>query len=143
MWTHFEDFPRFFRYVKEVRELGDGRSQWVVDLLGRQEWTARNEEWIEERQIGWRTLEGDVTHSGRVHFEPVGADRTRVTVRIDYDPPGGLLGDLGDKLGGGSAFEAALQEDLENFAQMVGSAQPTELEHAGDNYLFHRSRGAA
>jgi len=137
MWAHFEDFPRFLRHVKEVQELGDGRSRWVVDMMGRQEWTAVNEDWIEQRQIGWRTTEGDVTHSGRVTFEALGPGRTRIQVRIDYDPPGGLLGDLGDFLGAGKAFERALQQDLDDFARMVNEARPEELEHAGERYLFH------
>jgi uncharacterized membrane protein len=51
--------------------------------------------------------------------------QTLVDVFIAYNPPAGALGDAGEKLGAGSRFEKALQQDLDNFARMVDQAPAT------------------
>ncbi len=37
MWTHFNDFPKFMHFVKEVTYYDDQRSHWVADIVGRHE----------------------------------------------------------------------------------------------------------
>jgi hypothetical protein len=62
---------------------------------------------------------------------------------LAYDPPAGALGDLGEVLGAGKALEAALQKDLENFAQMVREAPPGALDPESSSYIFHKDSAAA
>jgi len=66
-----------------------------------------------------------------------------VNVLVRYNPPAGVLGDVGEKLGAGSRFEKALQQDLDNFARMVDQAPPGALEPTSSNYLFHSGSAAA
>jgi uncharacterized membrane protein len=33
-WTQFEEFPRFMSGVREVRQLGDTMTHWVVEIGG-------------------------------------------------------------------------------------------------------------
>jgi len=48
---------------------------------------------IENRQMGWRSLEGSmVDHSGRVQFEEDPAGGTRVQVEMCYVPIAGAVG---------------------------------------------------
>jgi uncharacterized membrane protein len=68
---------------------------------------------------------------------------TLVDVFIAYNPPAGVLGDAGEKLGAGSRFEKALQEDLDNFARMVHQAPPGALDPQSSSYLFHSGSAAA
>jgi uncharacterized membrane protein len=142
LYTHFNDYPKFMTFVKEVTYLDDQRSHWVAGVVGRHEWDAVNEAWIPDQQIGWRSVDG-VSNSGRVTFEPAGTDRTRVTVTVEYQPPAGLLGSLGEALGAGGEFERRLQHDLQHFARMVEQAPPGALDPASSAYLFHGESAAA
>jgi uncharacterized membrane protein len=142
LFSHFNDFPKFMTYVKEVTYYDEQRSHWVADMLGHHEWDAVNEGWIPDRQIGWRSVDG-LDNSGRVVFEDLGEGRTRVTVTVEYDPPAGILGDAGEALGAGSRFESALQTDLDHFAAMVREAPPGALDPESSHYLFHSGSAAA
>jgi uncharacterized membrane protein len=142
MFTHFNDFPKFMHFVKEVTYRDDQTSHWVVDVMGRHAWDAVNDGWIENQQIGWRSTDG-LQNWGKVTFQPVNDTQTQVTVDIHYTPPVGVLGNVGEKLGAGSRFEHALQEDLNHFAKMVLDAPPGALDPTSSNYLFHQRSAAA
>jgi ribosome-associated toxin RatA of RatAB toxin-antitoxin module len=142
LYTHFNDYPKFMSFVKEVTYLDDQRSHWVVDVVGTHEWDAVNEDWVPDRRIGWRSVDG-LKNSGRVTFEPSGADATRLTVDITYEPPAGLLGAIGEALGAGGQFERRLRHDLEHFAAMVEQAPPGALDPTSSAYLFHSGSAAA
>jgi hypothetical protein len=142
LFSHFNDYPKFMTYVKEVTYSDDQHSHWVVDVAGRHEWDAVNVGWVPDRRIGWRST-GGVEHSGRVTFEPVGADRTLLTVAVVYEPPAGVLGQLAEALGAGGHFEARLQHDLDHFARMVEQAPPGALDPLSSSYLFHEGSAAA
>ncbi len=142
MWTHFNDFPKFMRFVKEVTYIDDQRSHWVVDVVGRHEWDAINGPWQENREISWRSTDC-LENSGRVTFQSVGNNQTRIDVYVFYNPPAGTLGDLGEKLGAGKQFDQALQRDLTHFAKMVDEAPPGALDPTASNYLFHSDSAAA
>jgi uncharacterized membrane protein len=142
LFTHFNDFPKFMSFVKEVTYYDDQRSHWVADLVGHHEWDAENQDWIENRQVGWHSTNG-LENAGRVTFQTVGAMQTLVDVLISYNPPAGILGDAGEKLGVGSRFENALQHDLDNFARMVDQAPPGALDPNSSDYLFHSDSAAA
>ncbi len=142
LFTHFNDFPKFMSFVKEVTYRDDQNSHWVADVVGRQEWDAVNENWITDQQIGWRSTSG-VENFGKVTFQPINADQTKVDVFINYNPPAGVLGDIGENLGVGSRFEKALQNDLEHFSRMVDEAPAGALDPNSSNYLFHGDSAAA
>lgn len=142
LFTHFNDFPKFMSYVKEVTYDDDQRSHWVADVVGHHEWDAVNENWIEDKQIGWRSTDG-LQNSGVVRFTPVGDMQTRIDVTIHYDPPAGWLGDIGETLGAGKKFEQTLQHDLDNFAEMVAQAPRGALDPNSSSYLFHEDSAAA
>jgi uncharacterized membrane protein len=142
LFSHFNDFPKFMSYVKEVTYFDAQRSHWVVDVLGRHEWDAVNENWIENKQIGWRSTDG-LENSGVVRFSPVNDNATHVDMTIDYNPPAGWIGDIGENLGAGKKFERALQYDLANFAEMVAQAPRGALDPNSSSYLFHGDSAAA
>jgi uncharacterized membrane protein len=142
LFTHFNDFPKFMSFVKEVTYYDDQTSHWVAQVAGQHEWDAVNDQCIPDRQVGWHSTKG-LDNFGKVTFEPVGADRTKVDVFINYNPPAGILGDVGEKLGIGSRFEHVLQNDLNHFAHMVEEAPPGALDPTSSNYLFHSESAAA
>lgn len=142
LFTHFNDFPKFMSFVKEVTYYDDQRSHWVAQVVGQHEWDAANENWIENRQVGWRSYNG-LENYGKVTFQSVGNNQTQVDVYIYYNPPAGILGDTGEALGGGSNFDSKLQNDLNNFANMVNQAPPGALDPNSSSYLFHGGSAAA
>ena len=142
LFTHFNDFPKFMHFVTEVTYLDDQRSHWVADIVGRHEWDAVNENWVPQQQIGWRSTDG-LQNAGKVTFQSLGANQTRVDVDISYNPPVGVLGDAGEHLGAGKHFEQALQRDLNHFAEMVQQAPAGALDPQSSSYLFHSDSAAA
>jgi uncharacterized membrane protein len=42
-FTHFNDVPKFMRFVKEAAYHDEKNSHWVTEVVGRHEWDAVNE----------------------------------------------------------------------------------------------------
>ena len=64
-------------------------------------------------------------------------------VTIQYNPPAGIAGDIGEMLGAGKKFEKTLQHDLDNFAEMVAQAPRGALDPNSSSYLFHDDSAAS
>ena len=115
-WTQFETFPEFMDEVEEIRQLTDTELEWTTSIAGRTDtFRARITDQVADDHIAWTTLRGDVEHNGRVAFDDLGDDRTRVTVEMTHDPQGGLE-KLGSLLG---LDERAVKNDLENFKSFI------------------------
>jgi uncharacterized membrane protein len=93
-WRDYENFPRFMSHVAEVRDLGRGRSHWVVHgpADSQFEWNSRLTEQSPPHRLAWRTEPGaEIAQAGSVQFEP-SRGGTRATVRLSYWPPAGAIG---------------------------------------------------
>lgn len=141
LFTHFNDFPKFMHFIKEVTYYDDQRSHWVAEIAGRHEWDAVNANWVPNQQIGWKSTSG-LENTGLVTFQSLGPNETKLEVVVSYNPPAGVIGDVGEKMGVGQRFESALQEDLTHFARMVADAPAGALDPTSSSYLFH-DRSAA
>jgi len=116
-FTQFEEFPRFMEGVESVKQLNDTTLHWVANVGGeRKEWRARVTEQVPDHHIAWRSEGGDFT-SGVVSFQALGPDKTRVTVRLNYEPKGATE-KLGDMLSMGSH---RVDGDLERFKDFIES----------------------
>ena len=117
-WTQFEEFPRFMEGVKEVRQLDDKRLHWRAEVAGeKREWTAEITEQTPDRVVAWRSTSGK-PNSGHVSFQPLdGGQRTRVTVRIGYEPEGAKE-KLADAVG---AVGRRVKADLDRFKEFIES----------------------
>jgi uncharacterized membrane protein/uncharacterized protein YjbJ (UPF0337 family) len=94
-WADYRNFPRFMSRVREVRDLGNGRSHWVVEgpTGAPVHWNALVTRYGPNEVIAWRSEPGAVVqHSGIVHFRPNPDGSTHVSVQLSYNPPGGALG---------------------------------------------------
>jgi uncharacterized membrane protein len=116
-WTQFEQFPQFMEGVERVDQLDDKRLHWVVSVAGKTtEWDAEITEQQPDQRIAWQSI-GGKPNSGLITFEPTSADRTRVTVRMAYDPEG-VVETVGDKLG---FAQRRLSGDLGRFKELIES----------------------
>ncbi len=116
-WTQFEDFPNFMEGVESVTQLDDTHLRWVAEVGGkRHEWDAEITHQEPDQRVAWQSTSG-TRQSGMVTFEPAGGDRTRVTVRIEYEPEG-MVESLGSAVG---ADDRRVEGDLERFKQFIES----------------------
>jgi uncharacterized membrane protein len=92
LWADSASFPRFMSHVEEVRDLGGGRTHWVVTgpAGSRLEWDAVVTQAIRPEILSWRTEPGSVVqHAGTVQFEPYD-NGTRLSVKMTYNAAGAL-----------------------------------------------------
>ena len=113
-WKNFENFPRFMAHVKEVSNLGDGRSHWkVAGPAGVPvEWDAKVTREEPNQAIAWKSMPSEtVKTAGIVQFHPNPDGSTRITVRMSYTPPAGAVGHTVATLFGANPKQA-MDEDL-------------------------------
>jgi uncharacterized membrane protein len=116
-WTQFEDFPQFMEGVKEVKQLDDTHVHWRAEVAGKEkEWDAEITEQIPDQRIAWHSVSGS-PNSGIVTFEPIGDDKTRVTVRMSYEPEGAAES-VGDAIG---MLERRVEGDLQRYKEFLES----------------------
>src|SRR4028118_657323 len=116
-WTQFEDFPQFMGGVQEVRQLDDSRLHWVAQISGvKREWDATILEQVPDEKVAWAATDG-ATNAGSVRFAAAGAERTLVTLSLEYEPEG-LVEKAGDQL---NIVQRQAESDLEKFKQLIES----------------------
>jgi uncharacterized membrane protein len=94
-WSNYQNFPRFMTHLREVRDLGNGRSHWIaagpagVPVA----WDAEITEIVPNEVLAWKSTPGStIENAGIVRFDPNQDGGTRVTVRMSYNPPAGAMG---------------------------------------------------
>jgi uncharacterized membrane protein len=121
-WRNLENLPQFMRHLVSVEKVTDTISHWVARGPAGSvvEWDAEIFNEIPNKLIAWRSLEGsDVVSAGSVNFNPGPEGRgTRVTVHLQYSPPGGKVGAAIARLFGADA-ETEIREDLRRFKELV------------------------
>jgi uncharacterized membrane protein len=114
-WTQFEDFPMFMEGVQRVQQIDDTHLHWVAEIAGvSRDWDAEITMQEPDRMISWRSTTGP-QNAGTVVFEDLGSERTRVTLRMDYDPET-FAEKAGDVLG---IIRARVAGDLRRFKQFI------------------------
>lgn len=114
-WTQFEEFPKFMHGVEEVRQLDDTHLHWRARIAGKEEhWHSEITSQVPDKRIAWRSTSGP-SNSGVVSFERITDDRTRITFRMEYVPPG-WLEKIGDALG---LVKSEASGNLSRFAEFI------------------------
>lgn len=133
-WRNFENLPRFMRHLESVAVREAGVSHWVAKGPAglSAEWDARIINEIDDKVIGWQSLEGStVATAGSVSFDQT-PHGTRVRVHLQYNPPGGRLGAAIARLFGEEPGQT-IREDLRRFKQLMetGEIATTEGQPSG------------
>jgi uncharacterized membrane protein len=121
IWSDFQNFPHFMKYIKTVTKTGLKTSHWEVEgpVGSSIEWDAEITRFEENKRIGWSTKDrqGDIKTSGQVSFNPLPNGETEITVMFQYVPPAGATGDTFARIFANP--EQRLAEDLQNFKEYV------------------------
>ncbi|MER6999868.1 SRPBCC family protein [Streptomyces sp. NPDC000410] len=131
VWDHLhkvEDYPRFVGGVREARREGASGIHMDLDAGGGMTSgiDADTADLRPNETMTWRTTEAPHM-SGSVSLLPLDANRTKLQVRMDYDPA-----EAHDAFGGpkgfaqSSAIERTVREDLHQFKDLVEGAHPTK-----------------
>lgn len=126
-WANYENFPLFMSHVREVEDLGEGRSHWSVSGPGGVpiEWDAVLTEQTPGEVIAWRSEAGSMLeNAGIIRFTPAGTG-TRVDLRLCYHPPAGGPGQAVAQLLG-SDPRAKLNEDLGRMKSLLEATSRRE-----------------
>ena len=116
-WTQFESFPKFMGGVEHVRQVDYRRLHWKAEIGGVvREWDAEIVDQLPDDRVTWRSTSG-TTHQGTVSFAEEGAGRTRVTLRLEYQPEGAAE-KAGDVL---NIVDRRIEGDLERFKDFIES----------------------
>jgi uncharacterized membrane protein len=133
-WRNFENLPQFMEHLESVSVREEGISHWVAKGPAgmRVEWDARIINEVDNKVIGWQSLEGStISTAGSVNFDedPHG---TRVTVHLQYNPPGGKIGAAVAKMFGEEPNQT-IREDLRRLKQLMeaGEIPTTEGQPSG------------
>ncbi len=138
-WQNYDNFPRFMSHLKEVRDMGDGRSHWVANGPADVpvEWDAQITEMRPNQVIAWETLPGsEVYNAGRVRFQSENGS-TRVDVFMTYNPPGGVAGHAIASLFGADP-KSAMDDDLLKLKSLLEQGGGESMK---PGYSYRRSGG--
>lgn len=118
-WTQLEEFPRFMSGITMVRQLDDTHVHWQSEILGKaQEWNAEIVEQKPDERISWESTSG-TPNRGTVTFTPLSPDRTRVSLKIAFEPEGAAE-NLGTMLG---IVDRQVQKSVEDFKSFIETRQ--------------------
>lgn len=127
-WRDFANLPRFMEHLVSVRVDSPTRSRWVAKAPAGKvvEWEAEIVNEIPDTLIAWKTVgEPDVANAGAVNFSDAPSGRgTVVKVTLDYEPPGGRVGNLIARLFGEDP-DRQVREDLRKFKQLMETGEIT------------------
>lgn len=103
-WRDLQNVARLSPRIEAIEMLDERRSHWVVKTPwgSRLEWNALLINEHPDALLAWESEPGaDVAHAGSIRFErePHGLG-TIVSIHLEYNPPGGLLGRLAAMLYG-------------------------------------------
>jgi uncharacterized membrane protein len=126
-WSNYENFPLFMSHVREVEDLGDGRSHWSVSGPGGLpiEWSAVLTQQADGEVIAWKSEPGSMLeNAGIIRFYAAGTG-TRVNLRFCYHPPAGGAGQAVAELLG-SDPRAKVNEDLGRMKSLLEATTRSE-----------------
>lgn len=87
-WTQFESFPEFMKGVEAVEQIDETALHFSTNVGGvKRGFNAQILEQVPDSLVSWASVDGP-RNAGTVSFEPLGADRTRVSVEIEWEPDG-------------------------------------------------------
>ncbi len=126
-WSAMENFPRFMSHVAEVRQLGADRWHWKVSGPAGTafRWDAVVTQFEPNALLAWKSVEGAlVENAGAIRFQREAGNRTRIDIRLSYNPPVGAIGHAFARLLGADP-KRQMDDDLLRFKSLLELGKAT------------------
>jgi uncharacterized membrane protein len=123
-WRNLENLPQFMDHLESVATRDAGVSHWVAKGPAgmKVEWDARIINEVENKVIGWQSLEGStVATAGSVTFTETPRG-TELKVHFQYNPPGGKLGAAVARIFGEEPNQT-VREDLRRLKRLLETGE--------------------
>jgi uncharacterized membrane protein len=123
-WREFGNLGSVMQHVDQVKTDDGLHTHWIVRTPWgrRMEWDAVVINEHPGEMIAWESLPGaQVQNAGAVRFEPEG-NGTKVTVKLEYNPPWGLLGRVAVFLFGEEPGRA-ISDDLQRLKKRLETGE--------------------
>jgi HSP20 family molecular chaperone IbpA/ribosome-associated toxin RatA of RatAB toxin-antitoxin module len=115
--TQFEQYPRFMEGVQEVKQVNDTHLHWHTKSDGQDtQWDSEITEQVPDKMIAWRNVSGK-KNTGRVEFQPVDKDKTRITLTMEFEPEGTAA----QGKDAAKQIEQRTEQDLSRFKKLIES----------------------
>jgi uncharacterized membrane protein len=127
LWSNFENFPKFMANIESIKDLGNGRSHWVVKgpAGSRIEFDAQMVENKPNEMVAWETTkDASVKHHGQVVFKETANNKTQLNVNMAYTPPAGVAGHAVATLFGRDP-KSEMDEDLARMKSLLEQGKTT------------------
>lgn len=128
LWRDPANLPRWMEHVTSVERIDDRHAQWTMEGPAghTMRWVAEVIVDVPNERIAWKSVaDAEVPNAGSVHFDgDLGGGTTEVSVIMDYEPPGGLLGNSISKLLGRDPDEM-VRTSLERFKEYAEGRNPS------------------
>lgn len=129
--TQVENLPKVMSHLNEVKDLGGGRSRWVVAGPGGLPlmWESTITEVVPNRKLAWRSEPGSAVGSaGVLRFDENPDGSTRLDLRMSYNPPAGAIGHAIASLFGADP-KHALDDDMVRLKSLMEHGKTTAHGH--------------
>lgn len=119
--SNYQNFDKFMSNVKEIKMISETASEWHLSgPLGIPvSWKAVTSAKEPPKHLAWHSLEGSLETKGFIKVEPDGGG-SRVTVHVEYNPPGGAIGEAFASLF--KDPQKMLEHDLEKLGELMHGA---------------------
>lgn len=123
--SNYANFDQFMSNVKEIKMLSETVSEWHLSgPLGIPvSWKAVTSVKEAPKHLAWHSMEGSLETKGFIKVEPdstSGMGGSRVTVHVEYNPPGGAIGEAFASLF--KDPQKMLEHDLEKLGELIHGA---------------------
>lgn len=123
VWRDPQTLPRIMAFLAEIRPSGEGRSEWRADgPLGQSHaWVMQiSEERPGELIRATSNGSGALVTESEIRFRAASGNRgTVATLRVRFDPPGGMLGDVAARFFNGVVPKELASKALHAFKSLV------------------------
>ncbi len=128
-WTNPENYPKVFSHVAKVERLGENLYRWTINGPGGIPigWEGVITRTVPNTLVEWKSLPGSaIANFGVAHFDAHYDATTRISIRMFYRPPAGILGKFFAEMVGADA-EKILDQDLKRLKYMFEETEfPSE-----------------
>jgi uncharacterized membrane protein len=127
LWANYQNFPRFMSNVRDVKDLGDGRSHWIVTGPAGTtvEWDAVITSYTPNEILAWQTEPNSIVqHAGIIRFLSNPDGSTVVHIRLTYNPVAGGLGHVVASLFGADP-KSQMDVDLVRMQTFIEDGKPS------------------